>query len=426
MANHENADALWIGNYAYYNDGDLVGDWIELPFTDEEFQKFLRERVGVDAMHEEYGIFDTDLMGPFGEIGVKVGEYDDIDEMNLLAKVCAEHPEADLEAVRAFMDNQGSADALQYANAVVQSDEIPFYHWEDSSEGYSSDEEHFAYQELGNLGGPSALDAKELAEYFDFERYGRRLMDEGMGVGEDGFIDIDECTVVYDYDENIIAREAELILGSVERPSYEDARNDLINRWDILPNSIAVLDEDTVIDSYIILDDLESNLRDREAVLLYSKYQMSSLCTPLDYASVALQADDIAYTQWDWRMSAGSDAERLGRQYASMHGSLQCMDKDALSEYFDYERWGRDASNDYVFAKGGYLDCCQDGADLDFYTKEELGEMVDGIGFSESIANPYVDLTRRPAPSEISASASAVASIAEPEAASVQHGRAVR
>lgn len=85
--------------------GVLVGDWIELPFTDDEFQKFLRERVRVDARHEEYGIFDTDLMGPLGRLGFKVGEYDDIDSINLLAKVCERYPDADLEAVRAFMEN---------------------------------------------------------------------------------------------------------------------------------------------------------------------------------------------------------------------------------------------------------------------------------------------------------------------------------
>lgn len=401
MSDHANADALWIGNYAYYNDGNLVGGWIKLPFSDEEFRRFLGEEVMVDALHEEYGIFDTDLMGPLGEIGVKIGEYDDLDAINLLARVCADHPEADLEAVRAFMDNQGGPTSfVEYANAVAQAGEIPFYRWEDSPERYGSDEEHFAYQEIGNLGGPERLGREELAEYFDYERYGRRLMDEGIRLGENGFIDLDDCVVADDFDMDIV--------DWCDWPFYEDAWIGLTQQWDFKPSSFSKLNDYTLIESFVILDHLDS--REEEAVRLYRDYAMPSACDPLDLAIVARQADNIAYTQWDWSVSASSDAERLGKQYAAEHDTLASMSKETLAEYFDYERWGRDASCDCAFAADGYLDCQQDGPDLDFYTKEELAEAIDGIDFSESIPNPYDGKVRRPEPSAVALAAASAAS----------------
>jgi len=51
---------IWIGNIGKYNEGKLIGKWLELPhyMNDEEFRKWLEDNVGIDEEYEEYMIFD--------------------------------------------------------------------------------------------------------------------------------------------------------------------------------------------------------------------------------------------------------------------------------------------------------------------------------------------------------------------------------
>ena len=39
---------IWIGNLGKYNEGELVGDWIDLPKSEEKIEKFLKEVVGLN------------------------------------------------------------------------------------------------------------------------------------------------------------------------------------------------------------------------------------------------------------------------------------------------------------------------------------------------------------------------------------------
>ena len=38
---------VWIGNLGKYNEGELVGEWLELPVSKKELDAFLREKVGL-------------------------------------------------------------------------------------------------------------------------------------------------------------------------------------------------------------------------------------------------------------------------------------------------------------------------------------------------------------------------------------------
>lgn len=65
MADNNGPITVCVGNYGYYNEGELHDAWITLPKTDEQIQQFLKENELQDPMHEEIYISDYDGI-PFG------------------------------------------------------------------------------------------------------------------------------------------------------------------------------------------------------------------------------------------------------------------------------------------------------------------------------------------------------------------------
>ena len=53
MPDNEGTITVCIGNYGYYNEGELRDRWITLPKTDAEIQQFLTDNGLQDAQHEE-------------------------------------------------------------------------------------------------------------------------------------------------------------------------------------------------------------------------------------------------------------------------------------------------------------------------------------------------------------------------------------
>ena len=44
---------VWIGNLGKYNEGELVGKWIDLPMDKEEIKKAFDD-IGINERYEEY------------------------------------------------------------------------------------------------------------------------------------------------------------------------------------------------------------------------------------------------------------------------------------------------------------------------------------------------------------------------------------
>ena len=44
---------VWIGNLGKYNEGELVGEWLELPVSKKDLDAFSREKVGLQLTQEE-------------------------------------------------------------------------------------------------------------------------------------------------------------------------------------------------------------------------------------------------------------------------------------------------------------------------------------------------------------------------------------
>ena len=83
---------IFVTNLGEYNNGKLIGEWVGLPISREEYQAVL-DRIGIGKPNE-YGevfeeVFITDFDAPDLH-NFKVHEYDNIDYLNFFAKKLSE------------------------------------------------------------------------------------------------------------------------------------------------------------------------------------------------------------------------------------------------------------------------------------------------------------------------------------------------
>lgn len=76
---------VFLTNLGKYNEGELVGEWVNLPFKEGEEREMLfdvLERIGCGTGYEEYFITDYECEWD----GVEVGEFDSVMKLNELAR----------------------------------------------------------------------------------------------------------------------------------------------------------------------------------------------------------------------------------------------------------------------------------------------------------------------------------------------------
>lgn len=182
-----------IGNYGYYNEGELHDAWITLPKSEEEIQRFLSDNRLQDAMHEEIYISDYDGI-PFGlSYGNIFSEYTSLSDLNLLAKQMQLNPNGVHKVEEALDCGIDSPDnILGLMNWIEQANDIPYYSYD--FEGIEncpnmSAEEKYGYTLAEQTGAYQILEEHDLTYHFDFAGYGRAEADDGyVDLGEDGYI----------------------------------------------------------------------------------------------------------------------------------------------------------------------------------------------------------------------------------------------
>lgn len=190
-----------IGNYGYYNEGELRDAWISLPKTSKEISDFLSAHGLQDPEHEEIYISDYDGV-PFGLTNL-FDEYTRLNDLNMLARQMEAYPGA-VEAVKGALgcgiDHPGSVIGLM--NWIEQADEIPYYAY-DYTGAYARDEwgqtcierlsadENYGYTVLEDTDLMRMLEKdSDAMSAFDVERYGRFCSDSGnVQLGDKGYVD---------------------------------------------------------------------------------------------------------------------------------------------------------------------------------------------------------------------------------------------
>lgn len=147
----------FITNLEAYNNGRLIGEWVEFPITAEEETEIL-ERIG-----DPEEVFFTDWEGE------NLGEFIDIDDVNELAK---ELEMVDADVVAAILE----ADTCNLRDAIDRVDDVIFY----------------ANATLDDVACElvAEMELPEFAErYFDYEAFERDL-------GFDGYYEVSNGVIV--------------------------------------------------------------------------------------------------------------------------------------------------------------------------------------------------------------------------------------
>lgn len=133
MAKHEHdfrdGFDVCVGNYGYYNEGELHDTWMRLPMDPDKIEPWLRSHGLFDEEHEEIYISDYDAL-PFRCPEV-FDEYAHLDELNVLAMQLTLLPDGALEHIDAAVEYGESLNHLdELMNLVAQADDLPVYDYE--------------------------------------------------------------------------------------------------------------------------------------------------------------------------------------------------------------------------------------------------------------------------------------------------------
>lgn len=168
---------IYLTNLGKYNEGQLVGEWVELPVSQEELKEVF-ERIGIDGKeYEEY--FITDYECDFYQIG----EYENLDTLNEIAERIEELDEEESKVVKALMSELGYT--LDEAIEKVNNGDYRIY-------SDCDDMTDIAYQVVEECKYLNNV-PNNVARYFDYEEFGRDLGIEGTYI----FLDNNEAIEVF-------------------------------------------------------------------------------------------------------------------------------------------------------------------------------------------------------------------------------------
>lgn len=166
----------YITNLGKYNEGELIGEWVTFPISDEELEEVL-ERIGVSSEPDENGYYyeeyffsnwDCDIDG----MAANFGEFPNISTVNETAEKIEEYGDLAYSIIEAFGIND-----------FIETDPDDYMLW---CCDHSYDLGYTVAEESGIL-----YNLPEIAkQYFDFEAYGRNFELETLGAWcSDGFIE---------------------------------------------------------------------------------------------------------------------------------------------------------------------------------------------------------------------------------------------
>ena len=176
--------AAFITNLGKYNEGELVGEWVKFPTTAEELKQVF-DRIGIGQKddfgqpYEEWFITDYDCY--VGALYDKLGEYENLDELNYLASKLGEMGQGEYAQFQAAMEVGNHSGSLQ--EIINLTDNPDCYDLYPSIQDYD-DLGRYYIEELDAMQVP-----EHLRNYIDYEAYGRDVaMDESGDFTDLGYV----------------------------------------------------------------------------------------------------------------------------------------------------------------------------------------------------------------------------------------------
>ena len=176
--------AAFITNLGKYNEGELVGEWVKFPTTAEEMKEVFK-RIGIGQKddfgqpYEEWFITDYDCY--VDGLYDKLGEYENLDELNYLASKLDEMSESEYAQFQAGMEMGDHCGSLQ--EIINLTENLDCYEIYPDIEDYD-DLGRYYIEELDAMQVP-----EHLKNYIDYEAYGRDVaMDENGSFTDQGYV----------------------------------------------------------------------------------------------------------------------------------------------------------------------------------------------------------------------------------------------
>ena len=176
--------AAFITNLGKYNEGELVGEWVKFPTTAEEMKEVFK-RIGIGQRddfgqpYEEWFITDYDCY--VDGLYSKLGEYENLDELNYLASKLDEMSDSEYAQFQAGMEMGDHCGSLQ--EIINLTENLDCYEVYPHIEDYD-DLGRYYIEELEVMQIP-----EHLQNYIDYEAYGRDMaMDENGSFTDQGYV----------------------------------------------------------------------------------------------------------------------------------------------------------------------------------------------------------------------------------------------
>ena len=176
--------AAFITNLGKYNEGELVGEWVKFPTTAEEMKEVFK-RIGIGQRddfgqpYEEWFITDYDCY--VDGLYSKLGEYENLDELNYLASKLDEMSESEYAQFQAGMEMGDHCGSLQ--EIINLTENLDCYEIYPHIADYD-DLGRYYIEELEVMQIP-----EHLQNYIDYEAYGRDVaMDENGSFTDQGYV----------------------------------------------------------------------------------------------------------------------------------------------------------------------------------------------------------------------------------------------
>ena len=176
--------AAFITNLGKYNEGELVGEWVKFPTTAEEMKEVFK-RIGIGQKddfgnpYEEWFITDYDCY--VDGLYDKLGEYENLDELNYLASKLDELSDSEYAQFQAGMEMGNHSGSLQ--EIINLTENLDCYEVYPHIADYD-DLGRYYIEELEVMQIP-----EHLQNYIDYEAYGRDVaMDENGSFTDQGYV----------------------------------------------------------------------------------------------------------------------------------------------------------------------------------------------------------------------------------------------
>ena len=164
-----------LTNLGKYNEGELVYKWLDLPFTDDELEE-AKEAIGIDGViYEEWFISDWE-----SDIdGLKIGEYENLEELNETIKAYENLSEREAETAAAAVEYFG----YSLKEVIERIDDFVLY-------SDIHDEYDLGYYWAVESGCYEVDTNNPLSRYIDYEAFGRDInLETSGGFTSKGYIE---------------------------------------------------------------------------------------------------------------------------------------------------------------------------------------------------------------------------------------------